>query len=81
MWTLRLAVFAFTILTLSSCAPFGFNDHRAGVCNQLNSQMIFSGGTSNTRDAEIQMAQQPLMQKTYDADNCNEAPVKKNNLG
>ena len=77
MWTLRLAVFAFTILTLSSCAPFGFNDRRAGVCNQLNSQMIFSGGTSNTRDAEIQRAQQPLMQKTYDADNCNEPPAKK----
>lgn len=83
MWIFRLPTlsFCFMALTLTACAPFGFNDQRAGLCNQLNSQMIFSGGTSNTRNAEIERAQQPLIQKTYDANNCNVPPTKKTSVG
>jgi hypothetical protein len=56
----------FLSLLLSSCAPFSLNDHRAGVCNEMNSQLIFSGGTSNTRQAEIDGAEQPLLQHSFD---------------
>ncbi|TAK74239.1 MAG: hypothetical protein EPO11_07225 [Gammaproteobacteria bacterium] len=51
---------------LCACAPFHPSDDRAGVCNQLNSQIIFSGSTSSTRDAEIQSAEKPLLQRSYD---------------
>lgn len=51
---------------LCACAPFKPNDNRAGVCNEMNSRMIFGGATSNTRNAEIQNAEQPLLQKSYD---------------
>ena len=62
------ALLAFSLLCslLFSCAPFKLSDHRAGVCNELNSRMIFSGATSNTRNAEIQNAEQPLLQRSYD---------------
>lgn len=57
------------VLALTACAPFQSHDHRAAVCNELNSKIIFSGATSNTRDAEIQNAQRPLAQRSYDV-NC-----------
>ena len=56
----------FACLTLSACAPFKPNSTHAGYCNQLNSQMIFGGSTTNVRQAEIQDAQEPLVQRTYD---------------
>lgn len=52
-------------LLLYSCAPFKFSDSRAGVCNELNSQIIFSGATNDPRTADIQTAQEPLLQKSY----------------
>lgn len=55
------------ISLLSACAPFSpTKDKRAGICNQLNSMMIFSGSTGNDRNAEIQNAADPLTQRTYD---------------
>ena len=53
-------------LTLSACSPFKLSDHRAGECNQLNSDIIFNGNTSNTRLSEIQSAEAPLEQRNYD---------------
>lgn len=72
----KATVLCFFILLLSACAPYGINEKRAGVCNTLNSAMIFSGGTSNTRNADIERAQKPLMQQSYDAD-CYQKPVVK----
>lgn len=60
----------FTTLTLSSCAPYRPGSQHAAMCNQLNSQMIFSGSTSNTRQANIQAAERPNVARTYDKDNC-----------
>lgn len=60
-----------TILTLSACAPFRPSDSRAAVCNELNSQIIFSGGTSNVRKAEIQQSEEPLMHRTYYRHKCD----------
>jgi len=59
-------VFCLSCFFLCACAPFKLNDHRAGECNEINSRMIFSGATSNTRNAEIQNAEQPLLQRSYD---------------
>ena len=56
----------FSIAILAACAPFHPSDHRAGVCNELNSQIIFNGNTSNTRQSEIENAETPLAQRAYD---------------
>jgi hypothetical protein len=55
------------VFFLCACAPFKFGDKRAGLCNQLNSQVIFSGNRYNTRTAEIQYAAVPLAQREYDS--------------
>jgi hypothetical protein len=77
MNTQRLSIISLLMLTLSACAPFSPNDRHAGICNQLNSKMIFSGGTSNGPAADIQRAEQPLIQQSYDANDCYVNPVKK----
>jgi hypothetical protein len=60
----------FILSILAACAPFKFTDKKAGICNELNSEMIFNGNTSDTRAAEIQGAEQPLVQRTFRNDNC-----------
>ncbi|OGT61974.1 MAG: hypothetical protein A3E85_03605 [Gammaproteobacteria bacterium RIFCSPHIGHO2_12_FULL_45_12] len=62
--------FTLLSLTLAACAPFSPNNRHAGVCNEINSQMIFSGGTSNTRQSNIQNAEKPFLQRAYTKDNC-----------
>jgi len=57
-------------LTLTACAPYAPDTKQAGICNQLNSEMVFSGSTSDTRQANIQNATEPSVQRTYDKDNC-----------
>lgn len=59
------------LIGLVGCAPFSTRDERAGVCNELNSQLIFGGNTSNVRRQSIENASQPMVQKTYDKSNCN----------
>lgn len=56
---------AFTLF-LAGCAPYKPNNTKAGMCNELNSRMIFSGSTSNIQNAEIQDASDGLVQRTYD---------------
>jgi len=56
----------FITLSLTACAPYRPDTSHAGMCNELNSQMIFSGETSNIRQANIQNAEEPLVQRTYD---------------
>lgn len=64
-WQL-IVLSSFSLALLISCAPYRPNNAKAGYCNQLNSQMIFGGSTTNIRQAEIQDAQEPLVQRTYD---------------
>lgn len=68
----KLAISSLFILTLliSACAPYHPTNPRAAVCNQLNSQIIFNGSTPNTRQQELQAAEAPMVQRTYDNDNC-----------
>jgi len=64
---MKPALLLFTsILLLSACAPYKPTDRGAGVCNELNSQVIFSGNTSDTRKAEIENAESSLSQQNYD---------------
>jgi len=65
---LKLTLLCLSILATSACAPFRPDNEHAGICNQMNSKMIFSGGTSNTRNADIERAEQPLLQQSYDSD-------------
>jgi len=60
------------VTSLSACAPFSTRDQRAGVCNELNSQLIFSGSTSNVRRQSIENAAQPKIQQSYDRSNCSQ---------
>ena len=54
-------------LLLAACAPFSPTSSHAGMCNELNSRMIFSGSTSDIRKAGIQESEQPLIERSYDA--------------
>lgn len=56
----------FSLLVFCSCAPFKTSDSRAGMCNELNSQIIFNGATANQRRADIERSQAPLMKRSYD---------------
>lgn len=53
-------------LILGACSTFKYSDQRAGECNELQSKMIFNGATSNDRRAEIESAEQHLLQQSYD---------------
>jgi len=64
--------FLIACITLTACAPFSTRDQRAGVCNELNSQLIFGGNTSNVRQSAIEDASLPMVQKSYDTNNCNQ---------
>lgn len=46
------------------------DEHHRAVCNTLKGQMIFGGGTSDTRRANIENAEAPLQQRMYDKDRC-----------
>jgi hypothetical protein len=66
-----LALFA--SFSLSSCVTFTPPNHKhAGTCNTLRSDLIFNGSTSNVREAEIENSQQPLEQRNYDRDDCDQ---------
>jgi hypothetical protein len=41
---------------------------KRAYCNMLKSNLVFNGGTGVTRDANIQNADTPLDQRTYDED-------------
>jgi len=60
---------SFTLL-LSACTMNQAARHKA-VCNELKSQLIFNGATANTRQAEIENAEQPLTQSNYNSANCD----------
>jgi len=60
------------LFTLNGCAPFKFNDKRAAICNELNSQIIFNASTSDTRAAEIQRTEEALMQHSYQTHQCDQ---------
>jgi hypothetical protein len=73
-----ILVFLFTLL-LSACSPFSPSSNRAGMCNELNSRMIFSGSTANVRKAEMQETDEPLVSHSYDT-KCDSLPERKNAL-
>lgn len=57
---------------LISCTSFSStNGHHQSMCAALKQQIIFGGGTSDTRRANIENAEQPLQQHNYDRSNCN----------
>lgn len=63
---LILAYASSLIITLSACAPHSPDSTHNGMCNELNSRMIFSGSTSSIRNSEIQESELPLEQQNYD---------------
>jgi hypothetical protein len=53
-------------LAMTACAPYRPASGKAATCNQLNSQVIFTGSTSNGRQADIQRSEEPLAIRNYD---------------
>lgn len=67
----RYVIPVFFIL-LSACAPFHPSDERAAICNELNSRIVFNGSTSNERKADIASAEQELIQRSYQKEQCDQ---------
>ena len=65
-----LIVLILISLALTACATNRFGSQKAAVCNQLTSEMVFSGSTGITRQANIQAANEPGVARTYEKDNC-----------
>jgi hypothetical protein len=62
------------LLILCSCTYFNSNDdERTTICKELNQKLIFSGNTSNTRRAEIQNSEDPLLQRQYEKYHCDQS--------
>lgn len=55
---------------LTACASMNPPTAKRAYCNTLKSKMVFSGSTSITREANIQMSEQPLQQENYDQHDC-----------
>lgn len=71
--TARFVFICLVSFILCSCETWNSaSGHRAGVCNTLNSKLIFNGSTSNVRQAEMESAEEPLQQHTYDKNNCDQ---------
>lgn len=65
-----IALFSVTAF-LTACSSMNSPaEHHRAVCNTLKGQMIFGGGTSDTRRANIENAEAPLQQRMYDKDKC-----------
>jgi hypothetical protein len=63
-----LLIFSFV---MCACSNFGADDNnKRATCNRLKSNIIFSGATSNTREANIQKAEKPLQEHDFDKNNC-----------
>ena len=56
-------------ITLFACSPLDTDNPKSAMCRQLKANIIFGGGTSNTRQADIEKAEKPLQRSTYDS-NC-----------
>jgi len=57
---------------LTACAPFKPSDRRAAICNELNSQLIFDGSTSDPRASEIENSTRQLALKSYEDNHCDQ---------
>jgi hypothetical protein len=69
--TLRLVIISLACACLIACASWNSpSTTKKSMCNMLKSDLVFGGATSDTRQAEIQTAEQPLEQKNYDQNNC-----------
>lgn len=65
--TRRLLISLLLTTLLSSCTLLSENNSRTPVCKELNSRIVFSGATSNSRQAQIQNAQEGQLIRGYDA--------------
>jgi hypothetical protein len=52
-------------ILLTGCATLNPDHKSSGICNTLNSDIIFNGATANDRNAELQGAERALQQHMY----------------
>ena len=71
MITYHLFLFLALLIPLTACETNPIQLHRP-ACRDLRSKIIFNAATSETRRAEIDRAQEPLQQHTYELNNCDE---------
>jgi len=58
------------IAILTSCSSMQPSAVKRVYCNTLKSNMVFSGATGITRDANIQATEMPLEERNYDQADC-----------
>lgn len=63
---LRAMLFFFLLTAISACSFNNSAQVQQAACNDLKSKIIFNAATSDTRRAEIERAERPLDQYTYD---------------
>lgn len=68
--TLLLACLTLLACSLTACAPYRPASGKAAYCNQLNSQIIFTGSTSISRQADIQIAEEPMVARSFEKADC-----------
>lgn len=68
-WSFLLGILSLNLLA-SSCSMMD-SSPRGAMCRELRSQIVFNGATGNTRNSEMEKVNEPLLQRTYDNDNCD----------
>lgn len=68
--TPALIILSLITLTLTSCAPYRPASGKAAYCNQLNSQMVFEGSTASTYQENKQIAEGPMVARTFENHDC-----------
>lgn len=72
MKCLSTAIFFILASCLIAACSNVTNTEKSGVCNTMNSMLIFNGATRNTRQADIQRAEKPLLERSFNADKCTD---------
>lgn len=57
---------------LSSCSSLDDIYAKKAICRDLRSQIVLNAATSDTRLANIDRAQMPLQEQTYDMNRCGD---------
>ncbi len=69
--TLYIAVMLSLTTLFAACSSLNSpSEHHRSLCATLKSQLLFSGGTSDTRRANIENSELLRAQQMYDKNNC-----------
>lgn len=65
-FNLHLLLVILALLITTSCTTVKAKAQYQAICNSLTNQIIFSGATNDTRQAEIESSAKPLQMHSFD---------------